>query len=103
MGEDIAVLVNEWTANKKIFFVHLRDVEGTREHFRETFHDNGPTNLARMLRLYYKCGFKGPMRPDHAPTLEGESNDQPGYAMGGKIFAIGYMKGSMDAFGIPHS
>lgn len=103
MGEDIARLVKEWTANKKIFFVHLRDVEGTREHFRETFHDNGPTDLARMLRLYYECGFKGPMRPDHAPTLEGELNDQPGYAMGGKVFAIGYMKGAMDALGIPYS
>ena len=103
MGEDIEALVKEWTSDKKIFFVHLRDVEGTREHFRETFHDDGPTDLPRMLELYYNCGFSGPMRPDHAPTLEGESNDQPGYAMGGKVFAIGYMKGAMDALGIPHS
>ncbi len=103
MGEDIAALAAEWCAQKKIFFVHLRDVEGTAERFRETFHDNGPTDLARMLRIYHECGFEGPIRPDHAPTLEGESNDRPGYSMGGKLFAFGYMKGAMDAVGIPYA
>jgi mannonate dehydratase len=103
MGEDIALLAREWSAQKKIFFVHFRDVEGTRDHFRETFHDSGPTDLAQMLQVYHQCGFEGPMRPDHAPTLEGESNDRPGYAMGGKIFAIGYMKGVMDALRIPYA
>lgn len=102
MGENIETLAKEWCADKKIFFVHFRDVEGTREHFRETFHDNGPTDLARMLRVYHESGFEGPIRPDHAPTLHGESNDRPGYSMGGKIFAIGYMKGVMDALDIPH-
>jgi mannonate dehydratase len=102
MGEDIAALAHEWCAQRKIFFVHFRDVEGTREHFRETFHDNGPVDLAQMLRIYHECGFEGPMRPDHAPTLDGESNDRPGYAMGGKVLAIGYMKGAMDALGIPY-
>ncbi len=70
--------------------------------FRETFHDIGPTDLARMLKIYHDAGFDGPMRPDHAPTLDGESNDNPGYAMGGKVLAIGYMKGVMDAYGIAY-
>lgn len=103
MGENVAALVREWTQQKKIFFVHLRDVEGTPDHFRETFHDDGPVDLAQMLRIYHECGFEGPMRPDHAPTLDGEANDRPGYAMGGKIFAVGYMKGAMDALGISYS
>jgi len=101
MGEDIESLAHEWCRQGKIFFVHFRDVEGTREHFRETFHDNGPTDMPRMLQVYSQNGFTGPMRPDHAPTLEGESNDNPGYAMGGKVFAIGYMKGIMQSLGIP--
>jgi mannonate dehydratase len=102
MGEDIAALAREWCAEKKIFFVHFRDVEGTPEHFREVFHDNSPVDLAQMLRIYHECGFEGPIRPDHAPTLDGEANDKPGYAMGGKVLAIGYMKGVMDAFQIPY-
>jgi mannonate dehydratase len=103
MGEDIAELVREWCTQKKIFFVHLRDVEGTRERFRETFHDEGPVDLAKMLRVYQESGFDGPLRPDHAPTLEGETNDRPGYAMAGKLFAFGYLKGAMDALSIPYA
>jgi mannonate dehydratase len=102
MGEDIAALAREWCSQNKIFFVHFRDVEGTREHFREVFHDNSPVDLAQMLRIYHKSGFEGPIRPDHAPTLDGEGNEKPGYAIGGKILAIGYMKGAMDALGIPY-
>jgi len=102
MGEDIAALAREWCEQKKIFFVHCRDVEGTREHFREMFHDDAPVDLARMLRVYHENGFQGPIRPDHAPTLDDESNDKLGYAMAGKVLAIGYMKGVMDAMGIPY-
>jgi mannonate dehydratase len=101
MGENIEELAREWCAAKKIFFVHFRDIEGQGPHFRETFHDNGPTDMARMMQTYYEGGFDGPMRPDHAPTLEGESNHNPGYAFQGKIFAFGYMKGLMDALKIP--
>ncbi len=42
------------------------------------------------------------MRPDHAPTLEGEANDRPGYAMGGKVFAIGFMAAAMKAKGVQY-
>ncbi len=103
MGESIDSLAAEWCAQKKVFFVHLRDVTGAVKKFHETFHDDGPTDLTRMLRIYAEGGFNGPIRPDHAPTLEGESNDQPGYSMGGKLFAFGYMKGVMDALGIQYS
>lgn len=101
MGEDIEALSKEWLREKKIFFIHFRDIEGTREHFRETFHDNGPHDMGRMLAVYSEYGFRGPMRPDHAPTLEGEANDHPGYAMVGKVYAFGYMKGLMEAQKIP--
>jgi mannonate dehydratase len=101
MGEDIKSLVKEFGGQDKIFFVHLRDVAGTRGHFRETFHDNGPTDMTEMLKLYYEVGFRGPIRPDHAPTLAGEDNRSPGYAMQGKVFAIGYIKGIAQALNIP--
>ncbi len=102
MGEDIEALAREWIAQKKIFFVHFRDEQGTRDHFRETFHDNGPTDMARILQVYHEAGFAGPIRPDHAPTMEGETNEKPGYAMTGKILAFGYMKGIMDGLRIPY-
>ena len=101
MGEDIKSLVREFGRQGKIFFVHLRDVAGTRECFRETFHDNGPTDIAEMLKLYHEVGFRGPIRPDHTPTLAGESNQNPGYAMQGRILAVGYIKGIARALKMP--
>ena len=102
MGEDIEALAKEWCRAKKIFFVHFRDIEGKGERFRETFHDNGPTDMARMLKIYSENGFAGPMRPDHAPTMEGEANDSPGYAMMGKVLAFGYIKGILEGLGYPY-
>jgi mannonate dehydratase len=99
MGEDIEALAREWMATDRLYFVHLRDVAGTRNRFRETFHDNGPNNLASMLRVYTEGGFEGPLRPDHAPTMHGEANDRPGYAMTGKVYALGYIRGALDAIG----
>jgi len=57
--------------------------------------------MVRMLQIYHEGGFDGLIRPDHAPTLEGDAGKVAGYAMGGKILAIGYMKGIMDALHIP--
>ncbi len=102
MGEDVKALAKEWLAQKKIFFVHFRDVEGQREYFRETFHDNGPTDMAGMLKIYHEGGFDGPIRPDHAPTIGDESNENPGYAMGGKVLAIGYMRGILEGLNVPY-
>jgi mannonate dehydratase len=103
MGEDIYALAQEWTSKKKIFFVHFRDVEGKKEKFHETFHDNGPTDMVRMLQIYSKAGFDGPIRPDHAPTIEIDKSDtRSGYTMGGKVYAFGYMKGIMEALKLPY-
>ena len=102
MGEDIEAVAKEFCEQGKVFFVHFRDVEGKGKYFRETFHDNGPTDMANMLRVYYESGFNGPIRPDHAPTLAGESNDRPGYAMQGKVLALGYMKGILESLNIKH-
>jgi mannonate dehydratase len=105
MGEDIYSLAKDWCTRKKIFFVHFRDVEGTKVKFHETFHDNGPTDMVRMLEVYSKAGFVGPIRPDHAPAIAGEAQNgrSTGYTMGGKVFAFGYMKGIMDSLGLKYA
>ena len=104
MKEDVYALAKEWCTRNKVFFVHYRDVEGDATHFRETFHDNGPTDMVRMLEIYSQAGFNGPIRPDHAPALEGEAQNgkSSGYTIGGKVLAFGYMKGIMDALGLKY-
>lgn len=106
MGEDIKQLSQKWMKNNKIFFLHLRDVEGDNYKFRETFHDNGPTPMAEMFQHYHRLGFNGIIRPDHAPAMYGERQDSfsgglsVGYEIMGKIFAIGYFKGICESAGI---
>jgi mannonate dehydratase len=82
---------------KKIFFAHFRDIRGSVPLFEETFHDEGKTDMAAAMQAYVDVGFDGPMRPDHAPTMEGENNENPGYMVRGQIFAVGYMKGLLDS------
>ncbi len=97
MGEDIFAAIRHFSAMGKLFFVHFRDILGEKYAFRETFHDNGQTNMAKAIACYLDCGYEGPVRVDHVPTMAGENNDQPGYDTLGRLFAVGYLKGLLDA------
>ena len=95
MGCDIPATIRR--LGPHIQYVHFRDLRGTRDDFVETFHDNGPTDMAAAMRAYRDIGFTGPMRPDHVPQLYGEDDGEPGYTMLGRLFAYGYMRGLMHA------
>lgn len=100
-GENIKALAGEWCSQKKVFFIHARNLRGTRERFVETFQDNGAINFGEMFQTYYDNGFRGPLRPDHDPLLDGETG-LTGYGVLGKIFAVGYIKGIMASRNIPY-
>jgi mannonate dehydratase len=99
MTDDIPSVIKKFGQQEKIFFVHFRDVRGTVVDFVETWHDDGPTDLLECLRTYHEVGFDGPMRPDHVPTVEGDSNAHPGYSLYGRLFALGYIRGMMESIG----
>lgn len=99
MGEDVPRVIRYFGERKKIFFVHFRDIRGDKWNFEETFHDEGKTDMYQAMKTYYEVGFRGPMRPDHVPTVAGDNNDHPGYSELGTLFAIGYIKGLMEASG----
>jgi mannonate dehydratase len=80
-----------------IVFAHFRNVTGRSEHFRETFHDNGDIDMPAVIRAYREIGYQGAIRPDHAPSMAGETNESPGYEMLGRLYAAGYMRGLMQA------
>jgi mannonate dehydratase len=97
MGTDIPAAIRSFGGRDKIHFAHFRDVRGTPERFVESFHDDGQTDMLQAMRCYKEIGFRGPMRPDHVPTMEGDPNDTPGYTNRGRLYAIGYMRGLMVA------
>jgi len=61
------------------------------------FHDDGDSDMYAAMRAYIAAGFDGPMRPDHVPTLEGDDNARAGYSLLGRLFAVGYMRGLIEA------
>ena len=64
---------------------------------RETFHDNGDIDMAKIMKTYVKNGIDVPIRVDHVPTMAGEISTLPGYDALGRLFAIGYLKGILDS------
>jgi mannonate dehydratase len=102
MGADIPKLVNRWGKKGAIHFVHFRNVKELSgkipsTKFEECFHDEGDIDMYAAMKAYYDIGFKGPIRPDHVPTMFGDSNEHPGYSTIGTLYALGYIRGLMES------
>ncbi len=95
MGEDLFKVIPEF--KDKIFFVHFRNTVGEKTDFRETFHDNGALPMAELIKLYNDCGINVPVRVDHVPLMAGEKQELAGYTALGRLYAIGYLKGILEA------
>ncbi len=93
MGVDIPTAIRHFGKQNKIFFAHFRNVQGAVPLFQETFHDDSSqqTNMFQAMLAYYDSDFMGPMRPDHAPRMQGDEHYDG--ALLGKILGLGYMKG----------
>jgi mannonate dehydratase len=99
MGENVPEAIRYFGKRKKINFVHFRDIKGVATKFAEAFHDDGQSDLLANLRALKDVGYDGPMRPDHQARSAGYDTLPPnsGYKLMGKFFAIGYLKGLMEA------
>ncbi|MBP3361074.1 MAG: mannonate dehydratase [Clostridia bacterium] len=94
MGEDLDKVISDFAG--KIFFIHFRNTAGNLNKFRETFHDSGELDMSHLIKLYKSLGIDAPIRVDHVPTLFGEHTEVAGYAVLGRLFAIGYLKGLLE-------
>lgn len=97
MDVDIPSAVRHFAERRALHFAHFRTVKGNAELFEECFHDDGKTNMYAAMKAYVDGGFDGPMRPDHVPTMAGDPNDRAGYTNRGRLYAIGYMRGLLEA------
>jgi len=81
---------------KRIAFIHVRDVEGTKEDFTELFHDQGDVDQFALMRTYRELGLDVPVRGDHVPEMAYDRDltpeGTPGYFTLGRLFANGYLK-----------
>jgi mannonate dehydratase len=97
MTDDLPGVIRRFGRQNKISFVHFRDVRGTPEKYEETWHDDGKTDMLACIQAYKDIGFKGVLRSDHVPTVEGDSNQHAGYSSFGRLYAIGYIRGLREA------
>jgi len=94
MGVDLEDAARHF--GKRIAFIHVRDVEGTKEDFTELFHDQGDVDQFALMRVYLRLGLDVPVRGDHVPEMaydrELTPEGTPGYFTLGRLFANGYLR-----------
>jgi mannonate dehydratase len=94
-GADIPALIRHF--GNRIHFAHFRNLRGTVPKFWEPFQDDGDIDMAAAMRALRDINFRGTIRPDHVPKLDGEPGVGDGYHMLGRLFAVGYLRGLMHA------
>jgi mannonate dehydratase len=89
---DIYEVVDQYSRQRRLGYVHLRNVTGKVPHYRETFIDDGAVDVMRVLRILHRNGFEGVIIPDHTPQMACAA---PWHA--GMAYALGYLKAAMKA------
>jgi mannonate dehydratase len=92
---DIYDVVDTYSRQGKLAYVHLRNVRGKAPFYKETFIDDGEVDVLRVLRILKQNGFKGVVIPDHAPQMACSAPWQAGMA-----YALGYLRAGMQACGV---
>lgn len=88
-GAGILEAIEHFGRQGRIFYVHLRDVQGCAEDFYECFIDEGNSDVVAVMRKLKEVGFNGFIIDDHVPHLV---NDSP-WGHRGRAFATGYLLG----------
>jgi mannonate dehydratase len=78
---------------RKIAYVHLRNVRGKVPTYKETFIDDGEVDIAKALHILHENNFTGVIIPDHAPQM---TCPAPWHA--GMAFALGYLRAGIQSF-----
>lgn len=82
--------VENYSRQKKLAYVHLRNVRGKAPFYRETFIDDGDVDVLRVLRILKMNNFDGVIIPDHAPQM---TCSAPWHA--GMAYALGYLQAGL--------
>lgn len=91
-GGDLYEAVDEYSKADRIAYIHFRNVRGKVPNYKETFIDEGDSDLLRIVRILKRNRFDGVLIPDHAPQM---SCDAPWHA--GMAFSMGYMQAVLRA------
>lgn len=82
--------IRQYGGQKRISYIHFRNVKGKVPKYNEVFVDDGDIDMLKALALLEQCGFDGVIVPDHTPEI---LCGAPWHA--GMAFALGYMRSAM--------
>lgn len=89
---DIYESLDTYSKQKKIGYIHFRNVKGKVPFYKEVFVDEGDIDMLRALKILRQNNFDGVLIPDHTPEM---SCDAPWHA--GMAFALGYMNAALQS------
>lgn len=87
---DIYNIVDHYSKQGKIGYIHFRNVRGKVPRYYEVFVDEGDVDMITVMRVLKKNGYDGVLIPDHTPQMQ---CDAPWHA--GMAYAMGYMRAVM--------
>ncbi len=93
MGEDVIEAVRYFGERGKIFYVHMRDVQGCMPKFKECFLGEGNFDVISVMRTLKDVGFSGFIIDDHVPQFIDDSD----WNHRGHAHATGYILGVLEA------
>jgi mannonate dehydratase len=82
--------VEQYARQKKLAYVHVRNVTGKVPFYRETFIDDGDIDMVRVLQILQQNNYDGVLIPDRTPQM---SCNAPWHA--GMAFALGYLRAAL--------
>ncbi|MFI5337070.1 MAG: mannonate dehydratase [Opitutales bacterium] len=93
---DIYEVVDTYSRQGRLGYVHFRNVRGKVPAYKETFIDDGDVDMLRVIEILQRNKFTGVLIPDHTPAMACAA---PWHA--GMAYAMGYMKAAMKSLNIP--
>jgi mannonate dehydratase len=94
--DDIYAVVDQYSKQGRLGYVHLRNVHGKVPTYKETFIDDGDVDILRVMQILHRNKFDGVIIPDHAPQMACAA---PWHA--GMAYALGYIRAGLKALGLP--
>ena len=90
--DNVIRALRHFGTQKKLFYIHFRDVQGPVSCFNECYIGDGNVDTLEVVKVLKEVGFDGFMIPDHVPHTEGDSD----WDERGRAHAVGYMKALLE-------
>jgi mannonate dehydratase len=84
---DVYDVVETYARERRIAYVHFRNVRGKVPSYLETFVDEGDIDMGRVVQILMRHQYDGVLIPDHTPEMTCAA---PWHA--GMAYALGYMR-----------